>query len=194
MKTFEHSHNLSSEGDSVILSQRNFNAPNAVLPGMLRALEPEKEIYVSINHREEDDDFLRKNIIIESIRYFHDVDGYVSDHVFTDQFHHLDAMFVHELSKIIGDKHFIIGPAFSNVPSFLQSRLMDELIEYDVSGVMFDMREADMDDFGELQPLAKLKIHAKNRIQIIPVVGSKQQKDELLNNIPFDIVYIHPRQ
>ncbi len=61
-------------------------------------------------------------------------------------------------------------------PPFLQSRLLDELVSHDVSGVMYDVRDIDPDDFNALQPLAKLKIHAKKRIVIIPIVKDESCK------------------
>lgn len=192
MKTLFHSHNLNTEHPSVVISQQNFNAPSSVLPDMLRALNPGIEIFTSIDHLEEEDIFMHKNIVFETIKHFKNVDGYITDQIFTDGYHHIDSMFVNELSKMIGDNHFIIGPSFSKIPYFRQSQILDELIEYDVSGVMFDIRNIDFNNYSELQPLAKLKIHAKKRIEIIPVVSSEEKRDELIRSIPFDMIYIHP--
>ncbi|SOC39209.1 hypothetical protein [Salinicoccus kekensis] len=191
MKTIFHSHDLNTDHQSVVMSQHNLNAPNPVLPDMLKALKPDMEIFASVNHQEEDDPFMHKNIVFETIKHFTSADGYITDQVFTDRHHHLDSMFVSELSKLIGDKHFIIGPDFAKIPYFRQSHILDELIEYDVSGVMYDLRGTDFKNYNELQPLAKLKIHAKKRIQIIPVVESPERQEELLKSIPFEIVYIH---
>ena len=174
------------------MAQQNFNAPNPVLPDMLRALNPDVEIFTSVDHLGEEDIFMHKNIIFETIKHFENVDGYITDQIFTDSHHHIDSMFVNELSKLIGDRHFIIGPSFSKIPYFRQSQILDELIEYDVSGVMFDLRDIDFKNYNELQPLAKIKIHAKKRIEIIPVVSSEEKRDELIKSIPFDMVYIHP--
>ncbi|SDK69968.1 hypothetical protein [Lacicoccus qingdaonensis] len=192
MKTLFHIHSLNTEHPSVVMSQHNFNAPNPALPDMLRALNPDVEIFTSVDHLEENDVFMHKNIIFETIKHFKNVDGYITDQIFTDNHHHIDSMFVNELSKLIGDRHFIIGPSFSKIPYFRQSQILDELIEYDVSGVMFDIRHIDFNNYSELQPLAKLKIHAKKRIEIIPVVSSEEKRDELTKSIPFDMVYIHP--
>ncbi|WP_462420982.1 hypothetical protein [Salinicoccus sp. Marseille-QA3877] len=192
MKTLFHSHDLNTEHPSVVMAQQNFNAPNPVLPEMLSALNPDVEIFTSVDHFEEEDIFMHKNIIFETIKHFKNVEGYITDQIFTDNHHHIDAMFVNELSKLIGDKHFIIGPSFSKIPYFRQSQILDELIEYDVSGVMFDIRDIDFNNYSELQPLAKIKIHAKKRIEIIPVVSSEEKRDELIKSIPFDMVYIHP--
>lgn len=192
MKTLFHSHNLNTEHPSVVISQQNFNAPSPVLPDMLRALNPGIEIFTSIDHLEEEDIFMHKNIVFETIKHFKNVDGYITDQIFTDGYHHIDSMFVNELSKLIGDNHFIIGLSFSKIPYFRQSQILDELIEYDVSGVMFDIRNIDFNNYSELQPLAKLKIHAKKRIEIIPVVSSEEKRDELIRSIPFDMIYIHP--
>lgn len=192
MKTLFHSHNLNTAHPSVVMAQQNFNAPNPVLPEMLRALNPGVEIFTSVDHLEEKDIFMHKNIIFETVKHFENVDGYITDQIFTDDHHHIDSMFVNELSKLIGDKHFIIGPSFSKIPYFRQSQILDELIEYDVSGVMFDIRNIDLKNYSELQPLAKLKIHAKKRIEIIPVVSSEEKQDELIKSIPFDMIYIHP--
>lgn len=192
MKTLFHSHNLNTAHASVVMTQHNFNAPNPVLPDMLRALNPDIEVFTSVDHLEEEDVFMHKNIVFETIKHFKNVDGYITDKIFTDEHHHIDSMFVNELSKLIGDKHFIIGPSFSKIPYFRQSQILDELIEYDVSGVMFDIRHIDFNNYNELQPLAKLKFHAKKRIEIIPVVSSEEKRDELTKSIPFDMVYIHP--
>lgn len=192
MKTLFHSHNLNTGHPSVVMAQQNFNAPNPVLPDMLRALNPGVEIFTSVDHLEEKDIFMHKNIIYETVKHFDNVDGYITDQIFTDDHHHIDSMFINELSKLIGDKHFIIGPSFSKIPYFRQSQILDELIEYDVSGVMFDIRNIDLKNYSELQPLAKLKIHAKKRIEIIPVVSSEEKRDELIKSIPFDMIYIHP--
>lgn len=193
MKILTHNHCLNIASHAVVASQTNFNAPSAVLPYMMKELYPEMEIYISINHFEEENDFLRKNINIETIKYFNDVNGYIIDQIFLDDYHSLDSSFVHELSTVIDDKHFIIGPSFSNVPSFLQSRLLEEAIEFDVSAVMYDLRDIDVSDAKSLQPLARLKIHAKSRIELIPVVKSQEQQELLLKNIPFNMVYIHPQ-
>lgn len=192
MKTLYHSHNLNTEYSSVVLTQQNFNAPNPAITDMLRALNPDVEIFTSVDHMEEEDVFMHKNIVFETIKHFKNVDGYITDQIFTDNHHHIDSMFVNEMSKLIGDKHFIIGPSFSKIPYFRQSQILDELIEYDVSGVMFDIRNVDFKNYSELQPLAKIKIHAKKRIEIIPVVSSEEQRDELKKSIPFDMIYVHP--
>lgn len=192
MKTLFHSHDLNTQHSSVVMAQQNFNAPSPVITDMLRALNPDVEIFTSIDHLEEDDVFMHKNIIFETIKHFKNVDGYITDRIFTDNHHHIDSMFVNEMSKLIGDKHFIIGPSFSKIPYFRQSQILDELIEYDVSGVMFDIRDIDFKNYNDLQPLAKIKIHAKKRIEIIPVVSSEEKRDELIKSIPFDMVYIHP--
>src|SRR5699024_12780865 len=100
----------------------------------------------------------------------------------------LELPFVIELSIFIGKCHFFSGPSFSTVPAFLQSRLLDELVDRDASGIMYDVRDTDMDDFDTLQPLAKLKLHAKKRIVIIPIVRDESQLRELTGSIPFDTV------
>lgn len=192
MKTLFHSHDLEAGHSSVVMAQQNFNAPNPVMPGMLAALKPDTEIFVSINHAEENEPFMHKNILYETVKYFKEADGYVTDQIFKDDYHHFDAAFVNELSKMIGSRHFIIGPEFAKVPYFRQSQILDELIEYDVSGIMYDLRDVDFKDYSKLQPLAKLKIHAKKRIQIIPVFNDTDERDELLKSIPFDMCYIHP--
>lgn len=191
MKIIQRNHSLSEQFTSEILARQDFSTPNPVLPEMKKALYPESEIFASLNHWEEEDRFLLKNIIIESARKMEGADGFITDQVFSDHYHHLDLRFVSELSKIIGDRHFIVGPEFSKVPAFLQSRLLDELVDHDVSGIMYDVRETEMDDFSALQPLAKLKIHAKKRIVIIPVVKDESQMKQLTGSIPFDVVAIN---
>ncbi|WP_411841985.1 hypothetical protein [Salinicoccus sp. HZC-1] len=191
MKTIHRNHSLSEKFTSEILARKDFSAPNLVLPEMKKALYPESEIFASLNHWEETDRFLLKNLIIESVRKMETADGFITDQVFQDHHHHLDLRFISELSKVIGDRHFIVGPEFSKVPPFLQSRLLDELIYHDISGVMYDVRGIDMDDFNALQPLAKLKIHAKKRIVITPVVKDEAQMKRLIGSIPFEVVSIH---
>jgi len=188
VKTIQRNHNLSEGFTSEILAKEDFSSPNTVLPGMKKALHPGSEIFASLNHWDEPNRFMLKNIIIESARTMTDADGFVTDQIFSDHYHHLDLQFVIELSKVIGRRHFIAGPSFSKVPAFLQSRLLDELVDHDASGIMYDVRDTDMDDFDTLQPLAKLKIHAKKRIVIIPLVRDESQLRELTGSIPFDTV------
>ena len=175
---------------SEILAKPDFSTPNLVLPGMKKALYPGSEHFVSLNHWEETDPFLHHNIIVETVRMLEDADGFITDQIFEDRHHHINLQFVSELSNIIGSRHFIAGPSFSSVPPFLQSRLLDELVSQDVSGVMYDVRDIDPDDFNALQPLAKLKIHAKKRIALIPVVKDEAQKKALTRNIPFEVVCV----
>lgn len=194
VKTIQINHSLSEKFTSEILAKKDFSAPNAVLPEMKKALHPDAEIFVSLNHWEEKEPFLLKNIIMESTRKMEGADGFVTDQIFTDHYHHLDLRFVDELSKVIGERHFIVGPDFSKVPAFLQSRLLDELVDHDASGIMYDVRNIDMDDFNALQPLAKLKIHAKKRVVIIPVVKDEKQLKKLVGNIPFEVISIHKEE
>ncbi|WP_031544505.1 hypothetical protein [Salinicoccus luteus] len=190
MKTIHLNHELSKDYTSEILAKPDFSTPNLALPGMKKALYPGSEHFVSINHWEETDSFLQKNIIIETVRMLEDADGFIIDQIFEDRHHHINLQFVGELSNIIGSRHFIAGPSFSSVPPFLQSRLLDELVSQDVSGVMYDVRDIDPDDFNALQPLAKLKIHAKKRIVLIPLVKDEAQKKALMRNIPFEVVCV----
>lgn len=190
MKTIYLNHSLSNRHISEILSHEDFSAPNSVLPEMKKALYPGAEIFASVNHWAETERFMQKNIISESIRQMEAADGFITDQVFEDHHHHLDLKFISELSKQIGNKHFIIGSTFSKVPAFLQSRLLDELVEYDVSGIMYDVRELDMDDHSALQPLARLKIHSKKRIVIIPHVRDEAQLKTLVNRVPFDVASV----
>ncbi|MFC3418377.1 hypothetical protein ACFOLA_02495 [Salinicoccus hispanicus] len=190
MKTIIRSHALSDKHPSEILAHKDFSTPNLALPAMKKILNPEGEQFVAVNHWEETDPFLLSNIIIETIRMLDDADGFITDQIFEDGYHHINLQLVSELSKIVGARHLIAGPSFSRVPPFLQSRLLDELIDHDVSGAMYDLRGQDIGDYKMLQPLAKLKIHAKKRIAVIPVVSDEQQKNALLGSIPFDIVCI----
>ncbi|GAB3060936.1 hypothetical protein ACFOU0_06730 [Salinicoccus sesuvii] len=190
MKTIIRSHVLSENHTSEILARQDFSAPNLALPAMKKMLHPNSELFVALNHWEETDPFLLGNIIIETMRMLEGVDGFITDQIFEDGYHHINLRFVSELSKLVGMRHLIVGPSFSKVPAFLQSRLLDELISHDVSGVMYDLREHDLNDYKQLQPLAKLKIHAKKRITIIPVVSTEEQKTALIGSIPFDVVCI----
>ncbi|GAA3724249.1 hypothetical protein GCM10022378_12880 [Salinicoccus jeotgali] len=190
MKTIRRSHALSENHLSEIIARDDFDIPNLALPPMKKALHPETEYFVSLNHMDEHDPFLLQNLVIETIRMIEGADGFVTDQIFTNDHHHINHRFLDEISIQTGERHLIIGPSFSRVPSFLQSRLLDELVDADVSGIMFDVRSMDIDDFAALQPLAKLKIHAKKRIAIIPVVKDEHQRNALVDTIPFDVVCI----
>lgn len=190
MKTIRRSHALSENHPSEIIARGDFSMPNLALPPMKKALHPEAEHFVSLNHPEEHDPFLLQNLIIESIRMIEGADGFVTDQIFTNGHHHINHRFLDEISIQTGERHLIIGPSFSRVPPFLQSRILDELVDADVSGVMYDVRDIDSGDFAALQPLAKLKIHAKKRITIIPVVKDEHQRNALVDTIPFDVVCI----
>jgi len=56
---------------------------------------------------------------------------------------------------------------------------------------MYDLRGIDINDFQELQAIAKLKMHVKKRIDIIPLVH-ESQIEELKKSIPFDVYVVDP--
>ncbi|QQD85242.1 MULTISPECIES: hypothetical protein [Jeotgalicoccus] len=188
MKQITLSHNLSLAYDHVLFSQSDFNAPNSVLISMQKALTPQAEIYMSINNNYETDAFMLENTLIETIRA-NEVDGFIVDQIFTRDYHDVNEALLSTLSNEIRNCHFIIGPAFTKVPYFLHSRLAEVFIDNDVSGIIYDLREIDLSDFKALQPLAKLKMHVKKRISIIPLIKA-EQLEALKKSIPFDVCVI----
>src|SRR5690625_1223813 len=182
-------HSLSTEKEAVLFSYPDFSTPNIILPQMQRTLTPDKEIYITINNFHETNDFMIENTLIETIRTNNDADGFIVDQIFTRDFHDINTVLLENLSNEIRNKHFIIGPDFTKVPYFLHSRLAEIFIAHDVSGVMYDLRDIDIRNFGQLQPLAKLKMHVKKRLSIIPLIRPEQLTD-LKKSIPFDLVII----
>lgn len=189
MKHIYLTHALNMESDAVLFSYPDFNTPNLTLPAMQRALTPDSEIYITINNFHETNDFMIENTLIETIRQNSNADGFIIDQIFTRDFHDVNTVLLETLSSEIRNKHFIVGPAFTKVPYFLHSRLAEIFIEHDVSGVMYDLRDIDIRNFSQLQPLAKLKMHVKKRLSIIPLIRPEQLKD-LKKSIPFDVVVI----
>ena len=157
---------------------------------MQKALTPDVEIFISINNFYERDAFMLENTLIETIRQS-EADGFIVDQIFTRDFHDVDTVLLESLSNEIKDKHFIVGPSFTRVPYFLHSRLAEIFIDHDVSGIMYDLRGIDINDFQELQAIAKLKMHVKKRIDIIPLVH-ESQIEELKKSIPFDVYVVDP--
>ena len=147
-------------------------------------------MYISINASEETDTFMKNNIHYEIIKQNGDVDGFLTNQFLKDDSVYLDKIYLREISKLAGEKHLIIGPEFSKIPSFLHTKTVEELIEENISGIMYDTRDLDFKDFKALQPLAKLRSFARNRIEIIPVVSSIEKRDELLKLIPFNATAI----
>lgn len=189
MKHIYLTHALNMESDAVLFSYPDFNTPNLTLPKMQRALTPDSEIYITINNFYETNDFMIENILIETIRGEHAADGFIVDQIFTRDFHDVNTVLLETLSNEIRNKHFIVGPSFTKVPYFLHSRLAEIFIDHDVSGVMYDLRDIDIKNFSQLQPLAKLKMHVKKRLSIIPLIRPDQLKD-LKKSIPFEVVVI----
>lgn len=189
MKHIYLTHALSMGADAVLFAYPDFNTPNLTLPAMQRALTPAGEIYIAINNFHETNGFMIENTLIETIRGETAADGFIVDQIFTRDFHDVDTALLETLSNEIRNKHFIIGPSFTKVPYFLHSRLAEIFIDHDVSGVIYDLREIDIRNFKELQPLAKLKMHVKKRLSIIPLVRTEQLED-LKKSIPFDVVVV----
>ena len=189
MKHIYLTHALSMAKSPVLFSYPDFNTPNLTLPAMQRALTPDNEIYITVNNFHETNSFLIENTLIETIRRETAADGYIIDQIFTRDFHDVNTVLLETLSNEILNKHFIIGPSFTKVPYFLHSRLAEIFISNDVSGVMYDLRHIDIRNFKELQPLAKLKMHVKKRLSIIPLIRP-EQLDDLKKSIPFDVVVI----
>lgn len=189
MKHIYLTHALNMESDAVLFSYPDFNTPNLILPKMQRELTPDSEIYITINNFYETNDFMIENTLIETIRQESAADGFIIDQIFTRDFHDVNTVLLETLSSEIRNKHFIIGPSFTKVPYFLHSRLAEIFIDHDVSGVMYDLRDIDIKNFSQLQPLAKLKMHVKKRLSIIPLIRPDQLKD-LKKSIPFEVVVI----
>ena len=189
MKHIYLTHALSMEADAVLFSYPDFNTPNLTLPKMQRALTPGSEIYITINNFYETNDFMIENILIETIREESAAHGFIVDQIFTRDFHDVNTVLLETLSNEIRNKHFIVGPSFTKVPYFLHSRLAEIFIDHDVSGVMYDLRDIDIKNFSQLQPLAKLKMHVKKRLSIIPLIRPDQLND-LKKSIPFEVVVI----
>lgn len=189
MKHIYLTHALNMESDAVLFSYPDFSTPNLTLPKMQRALTPDSEIYITINNFYETNDFMIENTLIETIRKERAADGFIIDQIFTRDFHDVNTMLLETLSSEIRNKHFIIGPSFTKAPYFLHSRLAEIFIDHDVSGVMYDLRDIDIRNFSQLQPLAKLKMHVKKRLSIIPLIRPEQLKD-LKKSIPFEVAVI----
>lgn len=189
MKHIYLTHALNMEADAVLFSYPDFNTPNLILPAMQRALTPDSEIYITINNFYETNDFMIENTLIETIRQENAADGFIIDQIFTRDFHDVNTVLLETLSNEIRNKHFIVGPSFTKVPYFLHSRLAEIFIDHDVSGVMYDLRDIDIRNFSQLQPLAKLKMHVKKRLSIIPLIRPEQLKD-LKKSIPFEVAVI----
>ncbi|CEA00761.1 hypothetical protein BN1048_01073 [Jeotgalicoccus saudimassiliensis] len=189
MKHIYLTHALSMKPEAVLFSYPDFNTPNLTLPAMQRALTPDNEIYITVNNFFESNDFMIENTLIETIRREETADGFIIDQIFTRDFHDVDTVLLETLSNEIRNRHFIVGPSFTKVPYFLHSRLAELFIDHDVSGVMYDLRDIDIRNFKELQPLAKLKMHVKKRLQIIPLVRPEQLGD-LKKSIPLDVAVI----
>lgn len=189
MKHIYLTHALNMKSDAVLFSYPDFNTPNLILPKMQRELTPDSEIYITINNFYETNDFMIENTLIETIRQESAADGFIIDQIFTRDFHDVNTVLLETLSSEIRNKHFIIGPSFTKVPYFLHSRLAEIFIDHDVSGVMYDLRDIDIRNFSQLQPLAKLKMHVKKRLSIIPLIRPEQLKD-LKKSIPFEVAVI----
>lgn len=189
MKHIYLTHALNMESESVLFSYPDFNTPNLTLPAMQRALTPDSEIYITINNFYETNEFMIENTLIETIRGESAADGFIIDQIFTRDFHDVNTVLLETLSSEIRNRHFIIGPSFTKVPYFLHSRLAEIFIDHDVSGVMYDLRDIDIRNFSQLQPLAKLKMHVKKRLSIIPLIRLDQLKD-LKKSIPFELAVI----
>lgn len=189
MKHIYLTHALNMEAEAVLFSYPDFNTPNLTLPTMQRELTPKNEIYITLNNFYETNEFMIENTLIETIRQNNSADGFIVDQIFTRDFHDVNTVLLETLSNEIRNKHFIVGPSFTKVPYFLHSRLAEIFIEHDVSGVMYDLRDIDIRNFSQLQPLAKLKMHVKKRLSIIPLIRPEQLKD-LKKSIPFDLVVI----
>lgn len=185
MKTFIRTNQISKSYDTVLFADTELNTVSNTIISMYQQLYPNSEVFISLNATEETDTFMKNNIHFELVKSLREVAGYMTDQFFKEDLVYIDTEYLSQLSNLVQDKHLIIGPSFSMVPSFLHARTLDTLIEHDVSGVMYDTRALDLSDFKALQPLAKLRSYARNRIEIIPVVDSIEKRDELLKLIPF---------
>lgn len=191
MKYINLSQTLSSSASSQIFSENDLELANLVLIEAKKEMHPNIELFASINYIRESQQFLNEQLMLAATsKILEHTDGVVIDEVFTNDHHGLNDRFLKELSMSVGQKHLIIGPTFSQVPSFLQSKLIEELINFDVSGVMYDVRKNDMEDYAALQPLAKLLMHVKKRTSIIPLVKTKEDADTLGKILPVNVIAI----
>lgn len=192
MKYIYLSHTLSKSFPSEIFMDKDFDLANLLLIQSKKEMHPSNERFIAIDYVREPHDFLNEQLMIEAVDKVHDyADGIVVDAVFTGEHHGLKQGFLKNLSLAVGtNRHLIIGPSFRKVPSFLQSKLVEELIRFDVSGVMYDLRDVDLNDFRTLQPLAKLLMHVKKRTLIIPLVESQNDAIELGKILPLDVIAV----
>lgn len=177
--------------ETEIFMNQNFELPNTLLVEAKHSIHPGTR-YVALNYEKEPEQFLNEQLMIEAARAVSDYSaGIVVDALFTNNFHAINHNFVGQLSKLLGtDKHLIIGPRFSLVPTYLQSKIIDEFIQYDVSGVMFDLRGVSLDDNSRLQPLAKLLLHVKKRTEIIPLVDTVSDANALGKVFPVNMIAV----
>lgn len=178
---------LNESKDFVLITNHQLES-NPIVANMYKMMHQNSTVLISLNYFNETDSFIIQNIHYETIKETDTIDGYVTDQCIVKN--ELDSNFLRELSTIIKDKHLIIGPSFSNIPYFLQSKNLEIAIQHNATAVMYDVRNINFKNYNELKPLAKLKSFARKRIEIIPVVGSEEKRDELLSLIPFETVCI----
>ena len=191
MKLIHLSNTMTHHYDNEIFMNDNFDLPNLLLIEAKAKIHSASR-YIAINYEKEPESFLNEQLMIEAVRAVNEHSaGVVVDAVFTDNFHAINHNFIGEISKVLDHaRHLIIGPRFSLVPSFLQSKIVDELIQYDISAVMYDLRGVDMDDNLRLQPLAKLLMHVKKRTEIIPLVANESDAEILGKVFPLKMIAI----
>lgn len=191
MKYIYISHTLSRTVPSQIFCENDLEIANLVLIQAKKEMHPEVELFASINYTREPQQFLNKQLMLSATRKILEyTNGVVVDEVFINEYHGLDDNFLRALSISVGVKHLIIGPKFSRVPTFLQSKLVEELIRFDVSGVMYDLRDKDLDNYAILQPLAKLFMHVKKRTSIIPYVKTTEDAEKLGKLLPIKVIAV----
>ena len=187
MTTIFNINNFSESKDFVFFTNDLIES-NPVVTNMYKMMHQNSTVLMSLNYFNEIDPFIIQNIHFEAIKETPNIDGYVTDQCIVKN--ELDENFLRELSKIIQQKYLIIGPSFSNIPYFLQSKNLEIAIKHNVTAVMYDVRDLDFKIYNELKPLAQLKSFARKRIEIIPVVNSIKKRDELLALIPFKSICI----
>ena len=187
MTTIFKVNSLTESEDFVFFTNHQLES-NPLVAKMYKMMHQNSTVLISLNYLNELDPFIIQNIHYETIKETDSIDGYVTDQCIVKN--ELDSNFLRELSTMVKDKHLIIGPSFSNIPYFLQSKNLEVAIQHNATAVMYDVRTIDFKNYNELKPLAKLKSFARKRIEIIPVVESVEKRDELQSLIPFQTVCI----
>lgn len=94
---------------------------NPVVTNMYKMMHQNSTVLMSLNYFNEIDPFIIQNIHFEMIKETTNIDGYVTDQCIVKN--ELDENFLRELSKIIQQKHLIIGHRFQISPIFYNLKI-----------------------------------------------------------------------